>query len=32
MTDDKEYDRDNQKIVGWSWVRRQVFITTWKIY
>ena len=28
MTDDKEYDRDNQKIVGWSWVRKNVIITT----
>ena len=28
MTDDKEYDRDNQKIVGWSWVRKQVSLTT----
>ena len=28
MMDDKGYDRDNQKIVGWSWVRKQVFLTT----
>ena len=28
MTEDRRYDRDKQKIVGWSWVRKQVFITT----
>ena len=28
MTEDKEYDRDNQKKVGLSWVRKQVIITT----
>ena len=31
MVDDKGYDRDNQKIVGWSWVREQVFLTTNKL-
>ena len=28
MTDDKEHDRDNRKIVGWSWVRKNIIITT----
>ena len=28
MTDDKEYDRDKQKNVGWSWVRKNIIITT----
>ena len=28
MTDDGGYDRDNQKGVSLSWVRKQVIITT----
>ena len=32
MMDDRGYDRDNQRGVGVSWVRKQVIITTHSVF